>query len=186
MFYAFVAICGPEGFAAHATMSLGGEAAVGDIGLESIFHEASTSAAGTRQGGRRALHAVRVSIRRLPEGNGQGTRHTMTRKDETAETAKTAEKIFSQEISALSAVSAVRSYRCCQSQPAGLASQSCGISPIGAPGGASGVACGNGRAGSSGRSRKRLMSAAISCRCAVSSSFLFTALLARVISFDSL
>jgi hypothetical protein len=32
---------GPAGFAGHATIAPGGEAAEGDIGLESIFHEAS-------------------------------------------------------------------------------------------------------------------------------------------------
>src|SRR5260221_8737858 len=50
------------------------------------------------------------------------------------------------------------------------ASQSYPISPIGAPGGASGAANRIGLARSSGRSRNRLMSAAISVRCAVSSS----------------
>src|SRR6266513_5719949 len=65
------------------------------------------------------------------------------------------------------------------------ASQSYPTSPIGAPGGASGAANGIGFAKSIGRSRKRLMSAAINVRWAVSSSVLLTAALSRAASFAS-
>ena len=40
-FGAYTTNRGPAGFAGHATIAPGGEAAAGDIGLESIFHEAS-------------------------------------------------------------------------------------------------------------------------------------------------
>jgi hypothetical protein len=38
---AYTTDSGPAGFAAHATIAPGGEGAAGDMGLESIFHEAS-------------------------------------------------------------------------------------------------------------------------------------------------
>lgn len=65
----------------------------------------------------------------------------------------------------------------------GGASQSIGMSPIGAPGGASGggMMCQT----SAGRSRNRLMSAAISVRCAVSASVFAGAAFNFPASFDS-
>ena len=113
----------------------------------------------------------------------------------TAETAEPAEIFFEKDFSAASASSAVKStsyiggssWYCHDERlyhGAG-ASQSHPRSPIGAPGGASGAGSAIGRCRSIGRSRKRLMSAAISVRCAVSSSVLLIAVFARAASFDS-